>query len=430
MIIYICLHAIHFCKLSEDHNGDIKIGELFLSFFTIISSVLTVKRALKELIVEPLKRLDKYSNEQEFEDVKELMHFFHDGRVPYGTLVNLEGTFSEYSHTYHPITYMPTIQVSTDSEHVKMFTYKASSKFGLFQPPVETMPEIQFDGRNYRLGFIYPNDFEGFRYNSLFKSYEEAVKENLPYINIPDSAKPVPIIYRGDKTYSSGDKFIIKAKVIELPYEQINILAKHLDGFPGIAFSKVFDFLSTNKKSLCLLVDNETTTLKKKDIYSVESFPATFFIEGHLEQKNGDLDLTDVLYNAIPNYIEPPIVNNGKKIYGINYKGFIDHSSLFTTGDVRIIFRKPFFIGFYIEIDLANSNNYKSCLEELKKTVRKFDQNVQYNTNRKAFFHVDFISDKKLINYLGLPRVLTGTQTLNLINQQPELAETREWLIK
>ncbi|OEF99153.1 hypothetical protein BHF71_09980 [Vulcanibacillus modesticaldus] len=395
-----------------------------MTLSTFLTNGLLIKKVYKE-VVDMIKTIDDYLQEQDFEDVKELSSYFFSGKVPYGTIVNLQGRFSEYSHTYHPYTYMPTFPQKI--EHKKISPYRGSIKFrfDLFQPPVETIPEINVEGKNYKIGFIYPNNFTGFIYEPAYKNYDEALQAGKPYLHLPDSAKPIPIIYKLDRPLNNGDIYIIKAKIIELPYEHLKVITRHLYRFPLNIYERAIDLFSSDKKSLCLLVDSEPTYIKETEQFSPEKFPMTFFIETHIENDGTIKDIEQLIRNSIPD-----LADKKAPIKSTNYKGFEDYFGFFTNGNVYILYRRPSIIGFYVEVDPMNNLDYQEKISELHGKIRKFNRQLQNMTDRRIKLHVDFISDRRLINILGLQRVLESNELEKILKEYPEFIDTRNWLTK
>jgi len=401
-----------------------------LSIMGLLSTILTVKNAWKSLISDPFKQLDKLFAEEDYKDIAELSRFFFEGKVPYGTIVNVPVIFSEYSHTYRPMTYMPTIAGQSSASAQRLGTYikgTLSTKIEMFHPPVEIIPEVSVDGRTYRLGFLYPLDFNGFNYEPAFGSVEEAVEQGLPYFHVPESAKPVPLLYRRDASLISGNSYIIKARVAELPVVHWETIRGNLGNWSDIIYGRAFD-LTSIRKSLCLLIDEAPTNAKDLFGHDLSCLPVHLFVEGHFEGLHKDeAKLFETICNCIPNIPSDGI--NRVPIHHFNYKGYEDFRSCVTTGNVRIVLRKPSVVGFYTMADIASSDNYRSTVTELKDVIRRLDRNMQNATAYKVKYHVDFVSDRRLIDLLGLIRVLTSQDLKEIFEKSPELGDIKKWLV-
>jgi hypothetical protein len=292
--------------------------------------------------------------------------------------------------------------------------------------------------KKYKLGCIYPNNFSGFKYESRYKNITEAREDNRPFLHIPDSAKPLPIIYRSHSSMNTGDLYNIKAQIIELPLSNYNIILNSLEGLLAPVHELSINLMSPTQKTLCLLVDQEPTKLKKVDTFSPEFFPMSFFVEGHVSCSIECKNLLEIIDKSVPNLADRRAPINSlsftdshvyikKASDGVNDPS--ERTAYLTTGDVRILFREPNIIGFYVPADI-DKLIYRDQISALRTSIRKFDRNIQYNTNYKCKFHVDFISDKRMINLLNLPRVLESSEIQEIIKQNPDFEETREWLKK
>lgn len=72
---------------------------------------------------------------------------------------------------------------------------------------------------------------------------------------------------------------------------------------------------------------------------------------------------------------------------------------------------------------------YGARISELSSTIKEFDRNIQRSSDYKAKFHVNFISDKRLISMMHLPRVLESSEIKLVINENPQFQGTRDWLV-
>ncbi len=309
-------------------------------------------------------------------------------------------------------------------------------KSALFQPPVETTPEVTFDGRRFKLGFIYPNDFSGFKYESKFKHIQEAINQKESFLHIPESAKPIPIIYRSEKTMNTGDIYSMKAQVIEMPMDKLALIT-NFGGYIEPIYERSINLLSPTQRTICLLVDKEPTNLKRKDQYSPESFPFSFYVEGHVSYAKELANRLEIINNAVPNLADRRAPFNSLSFTDTHI--YIKHASdrlgdptertaFLTKGDTRILFREPNIIGFYVPVDM-DKDIYGARISELSSTIKEFDRNIQRSSDYKAKFHVNFISDKRLISMMHLPRVLESSEIKLVINENPQFQGTRDWLV-
>ncbi|MHB1393466.1 MAG: hypothetical protein ACYCYE_10405 [Clostridia bacterium] len=407
-----------------------------MNIVTILTTLFATKNAIKGLIIEPLKRIDSYAGEQDYQDVKELSYFWKQEKVPYGTIVNIEGIFSEYSHTFMPHTFTPYIPVNVSHSMDSATVGRIGWKSALFQPPVETIPEVEFDGKNFRLGFLYPHGFSGFTYEAKYNSLQEAINLNDSFLHIPETAKPIPIIYKSDGVMNTGVKYKIKAKVIEIPYANLALITDSLGGLLAPIHELSINLLSPTQKTLCLLVNQESTHFKQMDTYSNDAFPMSFYVEGHIGY-SGVLDnIYELIDNAVPNKADIRAPFNSlsftdSNVYikkALDRVGDLSERTVFlTTGEVRILFREPGIIGFYVPLGIDNSI-YKNRVNDLALSIKNFDRIIQSSTNYKAKFYVDFISDKRLISLMNLPRVLQSKEIQKVVSDNTDFQDTRTWL--
>ncbi len=122
-----------------------------IDILAILTKSLTVKNAVKGLIIEPLQKVFSKLDEHDYADVIELSAFWKRGEVPYGTIVNLQGVFSEYSHTYLPHTYTAYIPVGVSHSMDNPIVGRIGWRSEVFQPPVETVPEVDLDGKKIQI---------------------------------------------------------------------------------------------------------------------------------------------------------------------------------------------------------------------------------------------------------------------------------------
>jgi hypothetical protein len=407
-----------------------------VEIIAILTKLFAVKNAVKGLIIEPLNKFNAYLDEHDYHDVKELSFFWKQGKIPYGTIVNIEGLFSEFSHTFMPHTYTSYIPVSVSHTMDNAMVGRVGWKSSLFQPPVETLPEVNYDGRRYKLGFIYPHDFSGFMYETKFKNVQEAINQNDSFLHIPESAKPIPIIYRSDETMNTGDIYNLKAKVIELPLDKLSIVTNLFESIIDPIHDRSINLLSPTQKTICLLVDKEPTNFKRKEQYSPDFFPMSFYVEGHISYDKEIENSLNLIESAIPNLADKKAPFNSlsftdSHVYIKQASDRVgdpsERTAFLTTGEVRILLREPNIIGFYVPIDI-DKEIYGARITELSSSIRAFDRNIQRRSNYKAKFHVNFISDKRLISMMNLPRVLDSNEINKVINDNPDFQGTKDWL--
>lgn len=381
---------------------------------------LSLKQGWREL-VNGIKWLDNWSSEGIFSDVDELTRAFRDGIFQDGAIIHVQGIFSEYTHSYRPYTYTPSIPSKPTITENNGHTTISADKYDIFQPPVEAFPEIQINGKTLSLGFLYPVEFQGFAYkpvsNSMTTSFLVGSNQPLSVV-VPESAQPVPILYEPLSGLHTGEYCEAKAQVIPLPMELLLSISDKLGDWWEVFFRRITLLDRPTQKSMCLATLGNGTKLRRLE-GTLESIPMSIYVEGIVDPPQEGIDTFSVVANAIP--------DRPKTRWGTGMAvGGDGITSIVTSRNIRCVYREPGVLGLYLSIDLVNG--YQESIIELKDFVRLFDKQLQKSTDYKSKFYVTFISDKRLVPLLGLPRFMVGGHFNDMLAKHPELRSAYHWL--
>jgi hypothetical protein len=318
--------------------------------------------------------------------------------------------FSEYAHTFRPLSYSdlrPGQLDKNDTWDTQRDEYVTHFQIhNEFTPlPIQSFRSVGTTLGDYRFGFLYPQDFNGFIY---------------PENSIPENAKPIPVIYESSFASCLGSNVDFTAEIIDLPDRSIAAF-KNLQHIGMSLFSNVCAPYNLDRVNLCLKVNGKDTVINR-DRPMVRQIKGSLYAEGHFEGIEGVKDLPFMLSNIIPGG-EP-------QIFAYQQQG--DNCYFTNTGKVRVSFREPNIISCYINSNLNSENDFAADIEEMRSFLEQVNQSLQIvvtyiNPKARPQFYLDFLFDYSRQFLYQQAGVLASQKLANNLCD-PVLYCTRDWL--
>ncbi|MDD4909502.1 MAG: hypothetical protein PHR44_02290 [Candidatus Omnitrophica bacterium] len=365
-------------------------------------------------------------------DFKELIAKLENETLQDGAIVTLDGYFSNYAQMYFPLTYMPSIpsvakieeieEAHQITEDIIIPRVKGNLQFSFksFQLPIENIPVLNIENRQWKIGFLYPKEFSGFNFEEDKTPEKNKLRELR--LKIPSSATPVLVLY-DNSVYSqfTESDVIITAQVAVLDKALVDEFGCCLGDLQYLLQRNSFFRKKEDTNALCLILNKFTGGIKnsvKREVEGTLLLEAYFRKEMHVTEQG----LSKALPNApgglrIANY--PPYAQAG---YGASIP----------TNKVNFVLRQP--LTFSI---LTNSSVNKEVLlkdiELMRIHFMLFIRNIcaikaserKISLSPPDIFFLSSIYEKSLFgidNFLKAAGGIEGVKGLAGFN------ETRNWL--
>lgn len=306
-------------------------------------------------------------------DLDEIMKNVEMGNINIGETINCAGFLSEYSQTFKPMSY---ISLYSNSSPAKMNGYNYDSNSNSLKANYEMkvkaeslqIPIIKFPvNKEQKLLFLYPEQFS---------SFVNPVKRinNKDKIIISKHSKPIPLV---------ADKSIIKdyinkqvemnVKVIILPNNWKARIENNYNDDLYDYNSNFINLISEKCKFIALyLEDNRSITTAGYPIPNnaeAEIF-SELYVEGleNFEEKKK----LNLISSILPDLASDKI--RIMKFGNIDYNGC---SSYLTTGDIKVIYKKPNIIGLYNKVPIFNNIKRLDGIHNLNKYSINISRNLR-----------------------------------------------------
>jgi len=396
--------------------------KLFFTLFKLIGTIGAIDKWIK-----------RRDNTFELREVENVCTEFFSNRIPLGAYVTGQAFFSEFAHTFIPpcySTYRPGAASSTIN-HSRFIApnkieYNANLMISptIFPLPVQSLPRVSTGNGNYKIGFLYPKEFSGFIYPVDPEKNKKVVAESEGIaLSIPRNAKPIPVIYEERFSSCLGSIVDFEAQVTEIPSEFISPLFNGLGIYAEDIFANAYKPLNPHRVTLCLKVTGEHTEIKSNNKIIIP-IKGALFVETHLEGFASNPMLEQILDSAIPE-LNPGITSTA-------YTGYEENKYYITQGAVRVTFRKPNILNYYIETELNNTQKFINDVDVLRRYIRNADKNIQKSFQaegqRRYKMKLDFLFDYQRASIFDSRGILESSEADNVIKSNPDFQAVKNWL--
>lgn len=336
--------------------------------------------------------------------------------------VTVQGKLVRYSQTYKPTTYMPQLLSSANIKRTPINFFETREEVSLqvntFQLPVQVIPPILNGEDKYEVAFLYPSEFESF---ISPENSEKRLNNSDNFLNISQELYCIPVLLPyGNLDNLAENEVKITGVISKLPIEIINNNLLYEDMLGEFAYGYC---RPTNPHHIAFCLDCRDSQYSDFSVIrKLPSLAAAIYLEGHFENISYTPEHIWALKNAIPNGAALHVsfdTRNGN----CNYP--TEHEKISVVGNGLDTF------GFYMQVDLLNTNRLDKDLRELKTFQNTFSKQAEANfraLGNPTKFKPDFLFDYRRQKFFHPDGVLVSEKVKNIVRDNPSLEEGVNWI--
>lgn len=303
----------------------------------------SISMASRLKLLQAAQPIPRISSEINVSDLNSLKRAIEQRNICEGDLIKINGYFSNFGQTYFPLTYMPTIPDSATLEQeepryvstsngitIPQIKGKMQWRIKCFQLPVENIPYVRVENRNWKIGFLYSNKFNGFIFDEDPSTDKKTYR--LPCLRIPDHACPLIVVFDPDTFMEFTESNIeMTAQVIFLERDILEGFGCCLENLRPVLHKHCFVNMGNTLRGICLSLTRHTGSVKTLEKRSVKG---NLVVEAFFEGTELLPNFSKVFSDSVPNVLMAPIRS-------MTYLPYTEHSAFIPTTGLNFLFRSP-----------------------------------------------------------------------------------------